>query len=182
MKMRIGINIAIVGLLASGCTSVHFADPHGHVVDVHAKPWTADIPEARLVWVDPPPSDRLRDVVTNQSATARAYIAQKAWLSNSTRDHVQIEMLDSGRVWEVEGLHLEHRPISDLVWIEDRYLVFDRWSNPHYGMHYVVDALKKKLILATPFPDQFFLDQQTPKGQPTTDSTLSTEGAPSVEK
>ena len=180
--MRIGINIAIVGLLASGCTSVHFADPHGHVVDVHAKPWTADIPEARLVWVDPPPSDRLRDVVTNQSATARAYIAQKAWLSNSTRDHVQIEMLDSGRVWEVEGLHLKHQPISNLVWIEDRYLVFDRWSNPHYGMHYVVDVLKKKLILATPFPDQFFLDQQTPKGQPTTDATLSTEGAPSVEK
>ena len=172
--MKIELAILVVGLLVAGCTSLHLADPHGHVVDVHAKPWsTARVPDARLVLVDPPPADRLRDIVTNQSATARAYIVEKAWTSDSTRDHVQIEFLDTGRVFEVEGIPLEHRPISDLVWIGDRYLVFDRWSHPHYGMHYVVDVLKKKLILAKPFPDQFYLDQQKPKEQPTKPSTAT---------
>ncbi len=167
MNMKLSLYILILVLLSTGCASTYFADPHRHVVDVHAKPWAADIPGARLVWVDPPPSDRLRDVVTNQSASARAYIVEKAWVSNSTRDHVQIEFLDTGTVFEVEGIPLEHRPISDLVWIGERYLAFDRWSQPHYGMHYVVDIVKKKLILATPFPDQFYLNQQKPKEQPT---------------
>jgi hypothetical protein len=167
MNLRNTLSILFVGILATGCASTHFADPHGHVVDVHTRPWSADIPNARLVWVDPPPSDRLRDVVTNQSATARAYILEKAWMTDSTRDHVQIEFLDTATVFEVEGIPLEHRPISDLVWTDDRYLVFDRWSQPHYGMHYVVDVAKKTLILATPFPDQFYLDQQKPKEQPT---------------
>jgi hypothetical protein len=55
---------------------------------------------------------------------------------------------------------MEHRDFSDLVWVNDRYLVFDRWSSPHYGMHYIFDVTQKKLLLATPFPDQFYLDQQ----------------------
>lgn len=173
MKIRITLGTMIVGLLATGCASTHFADPHGHVVDVHAKPWSADIAASRLAWVDPPPSDRLRDVVTNRSATARAYVVEKAWISDSSREHVQIEFLNAGRVFEIEGIPLEHRPISGLVWIGDRYLVFDRWSQPHYGMHYVLDVLKKKLILATPFPDQFYLDQQKPKEQPTKPSTAT---------
>ena len=157
--------ILVFGLLATGCGGTHFADPHGHVVDVHAKPWLADIPNVRLVCVEAPPSDRIRDIVTNQSATAQAYIVKKAWMSDSTRDHVQIEFFNTGRVFEIEGIPCEHRPISDLVWIGDRYLVFDRWSQPHHGMHYVVDVFKHKLILATPFPDQFFLDQQKKDSQ-----------------
>jgi hypothetical protein len=70
-----------VGILAIGCASTHFADPHAHVVDVHSRPWSASIPNVQLVLVDPPQSDRLRDVVTNHSATARAYIVGKAWIA-----------------------------------------------------------------------------------------------------
>jgi hypothetical protein len=166
MNMKSILIILVVALVASGCASTHFADPHGHVVDVHAKTWsTSGVPDARLIWVDPPPSDRLRNTVTNKSETMRAYIVDKAWMGESTREHIQIQYLDSGKVFEIEGLPLEHRPFSDLVWVENRYLIFDRWSQPHYGMHYVVDALEKKLILATPFPDQFYLDQQRKDSQ-----------------
>ena len=120
--------------------------------------------DARLVWVDPPPPDRIQNVVTNQNKTARAYVVEKAWTGVSVRDHIQIEDLNSQKIFEIEGIPLEHRPYSDLVWVGTRYLVFDRWSQPHYGMHYVVDIQRKKVILAHPFPDQFFLDQQKPKG------------------
>ena len=154
-KIKSTLSILIVGLLAAGCTSTHIVDPHNHVVDVHTKPFSAaNVPNARMVRVDPPPNDRLRNIVTNQAATMRAYIVDKAWIGESTREHIQIQYLDSGKVFEIEGIPLEYRPFSDLVWVDNRYLVFDRWSQPHYGMHYVVDTLNKKLILSTPFSDQ----------------------------
>jgi len=113
-----------------------------------------------MVWVDAPPSDHLRDIVKNHSATARAYIVEKAWEANSIRDHVQVEFFNTGKIYEIEGIPLEYRPISDLFWVNDRYLAFNRWSQPHHGMHYVVDVIKKKLIVAIPFSEESYLKQQ----------------------
>lgn len=54
------------------------------------------------------------------------------------------------KIYEIRGIPLEYRPFSDLVWLNDRTLAFDRWANPHHGSHYEIDAkarrLKKKLI------------------------------------
>ena len=62
--------------------AVQLADPHHHLVDVHTQPWDVDIaPDGRLVWVDPPPKDRLSDVVVNPAgivfgSTATVNVAQ----------------------------------------------------------------------------------------------------------
>lgn len=69
----------------------------------------------------------------------------------------------TGKVYEVRGLPLPHRPFSDLVWLDGRTLVFDRWSQPHYGIHYVVSVRRKRLVMASAFPDEFFLERQRPK-------------------
>ena len=67
------------------------------------------------------------------------------------------------KVYEVRGLPLPYRPFSDLVWVNNQTLVFDRWSQPHYGIHYVVNVRTKKLERAAAFPDAFYLQQQNPK-------------------
>ena len=59
----------------------------------------------------------------------------------------------SGQIYEVRGLPLPHRPLSDLEWSNNRTLIFDRWSQPHYGIHYAVDVINKKLVTASAFPD-----------------------------
>jgi hypothetical protein len=59
----------------------------------------------------------------------------------------------TGKVYEVRGLPFPHRPFSDLAWISNTTLVFDRWSQPHYGIHYVMNAKDKKLVSASGFPD-----------------------------
>lgn len=68
-----------------------------------------------------------------------------------------------GKVLEIRGLPLEWRPFSNLIWADDRTLMFDRWSQPHYGVHYAVDVQRRKLVAALPFPDKFYLEQQRPK-------------------
>jgi hypothetical protein len=67
------------------------------------------------------------------------------------------------KVYEVRGLPLPHRPFSNLSLVNNRTLVFDRWSQPHYGIHYAVDVRKKQLVTAAAFPDEFYLEQQRPK-------------------
>jgi len=69
----------------------------------------------------------------------------------------------TGRVYEVRGLPLPYRPFSALSWVNNRTLAFDRWSQPHYGVHYVVDVRNKRLVTAAAFPDEFYLEQQRPK-------------------
>jgi hypothetical protein len=141
---------------------------------VHETPWNIeDAQDARLVWVDSPPADSMTSVVTNQSGTARAYVVKKTWTAGSYREHIHIEDLKSKKVYELEGIPFEWRDYDDLVWLKDRYLLFDRWTSPHYGRHFVVDFTKKKLILMVPFPDEFYLENntKTKKKQPTKTST-----------
>ena len=157
----------LIAIHITGCTTQNIPDPHQHVVDVHAQPWNVEDVEdsmlARLVWVDPPPTDHLREGVTNQGRTARAYIVDKPWVDGTTREYIQIQRLPEGQVLELNGIPFRWRPFSDLVWSGDRYLIFDRWTNPHFGRHFVVDITKKRLVLLASFPDQFYLDQQKPK-------------------
>ena len=67
------------------------------------------------------------------------------------------------KVFEIRGLPLEWRPFSNLIWANNRTLMFDRWSQPHYGVHYAVDVRNKRLITAAPFPDKIYFDEQLPK-------------------
>ena len=69
------------------------------------------------------------------------------------------------RIYEVRGLPLPHRPFSDLAWVNNWTLEFDRWSQPHYGIHYAVNVKGKKLVTASAFPDEFYLKQQRPKAR-----------------
>lgn len=71
----------------------------------------------------------------------------------------------TGKVYEVRGLPLSHRPFSDLAWVNNLTLAFDRWSQPHYGIHYAVNVKAKKLVRASAFPDEFYLEQQKPKSR-----------------
>ena len=124
-------------------------DPHRHVLPVHQLPWTTELAsDARF--------DRVRDHVSGRDTVRspnkqwRAFVAESAAESGG---RVRIESVSSEETYELRDLPLPYRPISHMVWITDRYLAFDRWSQPHYGVHYVVDVVARKLVLAAAFPD-----------------------------
>ncbi len=48
----------------------------------------------------------------------------------------------------------ELRPFSGLVWSGPDVLVFDQWTQPHYGIHYAVDVRSPRLLQAAPFTDR----------------------------
>ena len=60
----------------------------------------------------------------------------------------------SKKVYEIRGLPLAWRPFSDMVWLNNHTLTFDRWANPHHGTHYEIDARTRKLKRALIFSDE----------------------------
>ncbi len=98
----------------------------------------------------------------NKVNTFEAFIIHHARRMPSER--LYIANLRTGKTYEVVNLPEPHRPYSDLIWIDNDHLVFDRWTGPHFGIHYKIDARKMKLIVARPFPDEWYFEQQSPKG------------------
>jgi hypothetical protein len=85
----------------------------------------------------------------------------EAFTVNGTR--IFVAELRTGKLSEILGLPLGWRPFSDLAWADGRTLMFDRWSQPNYGVHYAVDVVSRRLLAAVPFPDKQFLEQQRAK-------------------
>jgi len=125
-------------------------DPHHHVVDVNqTRLDPQSIADFRIAEVSVEPTLRRENITVNREETFQAFTA-----CDQTSCRIFVEDLDTGQVYKIQGLPLPWRPFSDLVWISNDILVFDRWSQPHYGIHYAVDVREKTLILASPFPDQ----------------------------
>jgi hypothetical protein len=95
------------------------------------------------------------NVVKNKSRTFEAF----------TVDLTQIFVKDlkTGKIYEIKGLPAEWRFFADLTWATNQILMFDRWVQPRYATHYAVNVVRKKLLDATPFPDEFMLKQKSGK-------------------
>jgi len=116
-----------------------------------------DIPEFAMTEVSLEASTKKESLITNRARTHDAFTVERTRLFIAERS--------TGRVFEIRGLQLEWRPFSELTWANDHTLMFDRWSQPHYGVHYSVEVKEKRLTAAVPFPDKFFLAQQKPKSK-----------------
>ena len=155
-----GILLALVLLVAAGCAGP-LPDPIGHEVDVHAKPWSTELaPDVRLVPLELPAGVERKGTVVSPDERLRAYIVEMPRDPDKQVELVCVERVESGQTFALPGAPLPWRSYSGLAWASDQYLVFDRWSQPHYGMHYVVDVYEMRLVHAAPFPDRFYLEQQ----------------------
>jgi hypothetical protein len=104
-----------------------------------------------------PAGSKKESVVTNDKRTYDAFLV------DGTRLYVTDQQ--TKQIFEIQGLPLEWRPYSDLFWKNDHTLVFDRWSQPHYGVHYAVDVKSRKLVIANPFPDQVYMNRHRRKAR-----------------
>jgi hypothetical protein len=86
------------------------------------------------------------NAVINKNRTFEAFTV------SGTR--IFVKNLKTGKIFELKGLPLEWRDFSDLAFSGNQTLLFDRWAQPHYGTHYAVDVVRKKLTEAAPFSDE----------------------------
>jgi hypothetical protein len=136
--------------------------------DAHRHPALGDIteevvPDVEIAEVTLEKSISKENLARSRDGRYEAFTSSHPDQSPSFRIYF-VERL-TGKVYEVRGLPLPHRPFSDLVWINNRVLVFDRWSQPHYGIHYAVNVRRKRLVRASAFPDEFYLERQRPKAR-----------------
>jgi len=102
--------------------------------------------DVSLVETAPAENAPIEGRVKNKSRTFEAFIVDKT--------QIFVKDSKSGKTYEIKGLPLEQRYFSDLVWVNNQTVMFDRWAQPRYGNHYAFDVARKKLTAAVPFPDE----------------------------
>jgi len=155
IQIYTGIILAIV-MTSAAQNRQPIPDPHKHVVAVHEEPWKTDLAaETQVTTLDGPVAD-IRDSVFSPNGRWFAFVfsTPNEWA------RVGFQEIRGGKQYQLVNLPLTHRPIIDIVWIDSVLVAFDRWSQPHYGMHYVIDIQRTRLVLAAPFPDEVFHRQQ----------------------
>ncbi|MBN1483809.1 MAG: PD40 domain-containing protein [Chloroflexia bacterium] len=164
-------------------------DPHQHVVDVvPATPLPEIAAGFAFVRVTLDPQAERYQITPNRAGTRRAFCIQEQAPSGGWVERLIVEDLAQGSLYEIQGLPLPWRPFSDLAWLDEDVLVFDRWAQPHYGTHYAVDVRQGTLLLASPFSDQGARPQPMPptscltppEENPTPDWTCITSTVPEI--
>jgi hypothetical protein len=159
MKLHVYIGLLLTIAVSSNAQNrvrKLLPDPHHHVIPLEVESWGTELASDFKILPLSGPAAESRDSILSPNGQWLAFIfsAQDEW------DRLSLEDTRSGKRYQVVGLPLPYRPISSLIWIDSTLLTFDRWSQPHYGMHYVLDAQQARLILAAPFPDEFYLRKQ----------------------
>ena len=95
------------------------------------------------------------DFVTNTAGTLRAFTACDPDLCH---ERIFVEYLDTGQTYEFWfSTRMNWRPISQLRWLDDDILLFDQWSQPHYGFEFAVDVQQRRLLLYLIVVDECFV-------------------------
>lgn len=145
--------------LAPGCTSVDLArlpDPHRHFGNVHMQdPSTNVMSGVVFRLASHVPTNTLLSV-RRPDGHGLAYTADSP-VPGCNYEPEMLFLVDpwTGKTYRLENLHFLHRYIRALEWIDTRFLCFDIWTGPHFGVHYVIDTRTKRLIHATHFHDDF---------------------------
>ena len=106
------------------------------------------------------PDQKPENITTNPIGTYQAYTVEVPISSQSsqsnvgeTQEIIVVENLKSGQAYQLL-FPIAWRPISNIVWISPAVMAFDQLTQPHYGIHYIVDVETKKLISVDPFSDE----------------------------
>jgi hypothetical protein len=104
------------------------------------------VPEFAMVAMKAPPRAKRGQLVVAPGERYEAFVVADT----------QLVVMDRRRrrAWSIRGIPLEWRDFTALSWVDGRTLTFDRWANPHAGMHYVVDVAARRLTGAMSFHDR----------------------------
>ena len=105
-----------------------------------------DIPEFSIVETSLEPGLKKENLVRSQDKKHEAFTVSDTRLF--------VTEVETKKIFEIKGLPLEWRPFSDVTWANNQTLMFDRWSQPHYGVHYSVNVKTRKLVVVAPFGDK----------------------------
>ncbi|AKI98692.1 hypothetical protein ATI61_10688 [Archangium gephyra] len=131
-------------------TPTALEDPHHHVVDVKGS-WVTEDPNEGFALV-PVPAPAAGSEWDERAVSPDG--KREAFATCEPECRVLVQAVGQGAPRELRGpAFTELRPFSGLVWLAPDILVFDQWTQPHYGIHYAVDVGNGRLLQAAPFPD-----------------------------
>jgi hypothetical protein len=124
-------------------------DPHNHPSDVSGVFF--HLPFFAVVGVAEAPIADIENGVVSKKGSYRAVVVETEGNTDSpARVRLLIEQRVPARWFEVGGLAHTNAQITDVVWHDDSWLVFDQHPTAGLSVHYMVDVKRRKLLAAAP--------------------------------
>lgn len=100
-------------------------------------------------FIETEPSSTLNMTVSETLSPDGTYRSVVFRDNDLNQDCLFLEETATGRLFSLDWpQRLPWRPVSDLLWVSDRLLVFSQWSRSDFGYRYAVDVLEQRLVLA----------------------------------
>lgn len=110
--------------------------------------------EVAIVEVSSLQNQERDNITVNQAQTYQAFtICEPLFEAEGCQEKIFIEEMTTGKYYQIEGIPMSWRPFTNLIWTDEKILEFDRWSTPHYRLHYTVDMTEKKLVDVSEFEE-----------------------------
>jgi hypothetical protein len=145
--------VFICCIMLAGCTN-KIPDLHKHAVAMPKFGSLTAYKQFKITRINPEEFKQIENLTRTADNTYEAF----STTGNPCR--IIVRDLKTNTIYEIMGLPLPYRPFSSLAWFGARYLEFDRWSQPHFGIHYVADIKLQKIVMMAQFPDEFYLHPQ----------------------
>ncbi len=165
--------VAGIGVLCTvvtmGCTArvPQVPDPHQHLASPDAKEFEPTVLQAYHFERLSNPPLAPGSAVASPDRRYLAYVAEAPVEGlNYQPEHFFLQEIATGDVWMLRNSLFPNRLVEQPTWVDDRYVCFDIWTTPHYGVHFVIDADDQRLIHAAHYHDEFIEQIESGKGVP----------------
>jgi len=151
--------VGIAAVLLAGCIHTKVSgipDPHGHYGQVHlAKSSNIVMKDVHFELISGLPTERTL-YTKNHTGNKAAFVSygHVPYVSYEPELFCVVDY-EGNLVHRLLNPHFPHRPVSEINWLTENLVCFDVWTGPHFGVHYVVDAIRYKVLHAVHFHDEF---------------------------
>jgi hypothetical protein len=106
--------------------------------------------EIEIVEISRLPNQKRENIAVNSAQTYQGFticeLLSEFEEEGGCQEKIFIEDMIAGKFYQIQGIPLSWRPFTNLAWTDEHIFAFERWSNPHYALHYVVDMNQKKIV------------------------------------
>ncbi len=104
----------------------------------------------KIVEISRLPNQKRESIAVNSAQTYQGFticeLISEFDPEQGCQEKIFIEDMNAGKFYQIQGIPMSWRPFTNLAWTGEHIFAFERWSNPHYALQYVVDMNQKKLV------------------------------------
>jgi len=144
-------------LMALNLHTHQISDLHKHRSPVHSgRPFEEGMNDIQISEIEKIIFHIIQKPVFNPNHRLAAFVVDMPDLEfMSNRQSLILHDLKNGKYFRIRSPRFGHRDFDRPKWANSHILQFDIWTGPSYGIHYILDVKRMRIVWAKHFENEF---------------------------